>query len=314
MLLLSDEDVLGHVDMPTAIRVIRTAFEEQAAGTLVAPPRHSISSPNGKLVFTAGAATGKRDDNANVIGFRVYPAFMTGDQVVDDQMVVVYNADNGALKGVITGRYLGALRTGAINGIAAEHMARRDAEVLSVIGAGFQAMTQVQAVMAARPNIEKILIYSRTKAVADDFKQSLEQQFNASIQVLRSPESAVQTADILITATSSKTPVIDEDWIKPGTHINSIGPKFNKAHELPKDINRRIDLLVTDSLAQIHGYDRPYFLGEHVSMLGLEKLVVGSHPGRESDEEITLFSSVGLAGTEVVLANYLIDKFAQADT
>lgn len=313
MLLLSDEDVQGHIDMPTAIRVVRTAFEEQAAGTLVAPPRHSVSAPNGKLVFTAGSATGKRDENANVIGFRVYPAFMAGVQAGDDQMVVVYNADNGALKGIITGRYLGSLRTGAINGIATDHIARKDARILGIIGAGYQARTQVMAAMAVRPNIEQILIYSRTKAIADKFKQSLEQRFNTSIQVLRSPESVVQTADILITATNSKTPVLDEDWIKRGTHINSIGPKFSNAHELPKDIGRRMGLLVTDSLAQAHGYDRPYFLGDHVSMIGLEKLVVGSHPGRESDDEITLFSSVGLAGTEVVLANYLIDKFAKAD-
>ena len=313
MLLLSDEDVRGHIDMATAIEKIKAAFLEQAAGTFIGPARSSLQAPAGKLIFAKGGAVGHRDDNANVVGFRVYPIFKGSPTAGDDQMVVVYEADNGNLKGIITGKYIGALRTGAINVLAADLMARQEVETLSVIGAGYQAQTQVQAVMAVRPSIEQIVIFSRTYSRAESMKQYLEQRFNVSVKVVDEAIKAVRAADILITATNSRTPTFKAHWLKRGTHINGIGPKFDDAHELPKEMLDQLDLIVTDSLAQIAGYSRPYFLGDNIGMLGLEKLVSGSHPGRRSDDEITFFSSTGLAGTEVVLANYLLDEFAEAD-
>ncbi|MFT5194321.1 MAG: alanine dehydrogenase [Cellvibrionaceae bacterium] len=314
MLLLSDEDVRGHIDMATAIQQMNNAFLEQAAGTFIGPARSSLQAPAGKLIFSKGGAVGQRDSNANVIGFRVFPIFkVDGATIDDDQMVVVYDSDSGRLKGIVTGKYIGSLRTGAINGLAADLMARKDARVLAVIGAGYQARTQIKAVLAVRPEIKQIVLFSRTYSRAEALKQYLERRFDASVQVAREAKEAVQAADILITATNSRIAIFKEKWLKAGTHINSIGPKFEDAHELPKEIIKRLDLIVTDSLAQISGYDRPYFLGDRIGMIGLDKLVSGSHPGRKSADEITLFSSTGLAGTEVVLANYLLDKFAKAD-
>ena len=318
MLLLSDEDVRGHIDMATAIQQMRNAFEEQAAGTFIGPARESLEGPIGKLVFAKGGAVGrppvgKKDVHANILGTRIYPIFRGGTVADDDQMVIVYNADTGKLKGIVTGRYIASLRTGAINGLAADLMARKDAKVLGLIGAGYQARTQVKAIMAVR-NIEKIIVYSRTKSRARALEQYLERRFDASVHIEDDAEDVAEDADILITATNSKYPVFEAEDLKKGVHINAIGPKFEDAHELPKEIRPRLDLIVTDSLAQMRGYDRPYFLGDRVGLIGLEKLVVGSHPGRRSADEITLFSSTGLAGTEVVLANYLLEKFSKADT
>lgn len=303
--------------MKTAIKIMRAAFHEQAAGTFIAPARTSLQAPAGKLIFAKGGAVGvdehgRNDENANVIGFRVYPIFKGVDTAGDDQMVVVYDADNGNLKGIITGKYIGSLRTGAINGLAADLMSRKGAKVLGVIGAGYQARTQIKAIMAVR-DIKKILLFSRTRSRAEALKQYLERRFEASVQLEDEAEEVVEDADILITATNSRTPVFEAKDLKRGIHINGIGPKFEDAHELPKDMLKRLDLIVTDSLAQVAEYSRPYFLGEHIGMMGLDRLVSGSHPGRRSDDEITFFSSTGLAGTEVVLANYLLDKFAKAD-
>lgn len=299
--------------MATAIEQMKNAFLEQAAGTFIGPARTALEAPAGKLIFAKGGAVGQKDSNANVIGFRVYPIFKTvADTAGDDQMVVVYDADKGKLKGIVTGKYIGSLRTAAINALAADLMARQDATVLAVIGAGYQAQAQLKALMAVRP-IEKIVIFSRTQPRADTLKQYARKRFDVDVQVVLEAEEAVRTADILITATNSRTAVFEAKWLKAGTHINSIGPKFADAHELPKEIISRLDLIVTDSLTQIGNYDRPYFLGDRIGMIGLDKLVSGSHPGRRSAAEISLFSSTGLAGTEVVLANYLLDKFAKAD-
>ena len=300
---LDDNDVLKLTDMSDAVALMESAFRQQAAGTYVAPARHQVHIDDGRLVFTIGAAP----EVEQVIGFRVYGVFPGGDYDESDQLVVVYSTDTGKVKGIISGGQIGAHRTGAINGVATKYLARQDVSVLSVIGAGFQARTQILAALAARP-FKKINLYSRTRAKGDVLAAEIGKTFAGEIELVDSAEAAVKTADVLITTTSSRTPVFDKAWLRPGTHINSIGPKFEGAHELPLGIETVCDLLVTDSLAQVKGYARPHFIPDLSGMIGLEEIVVGKHPGRQSDEEITLFNSTGLAGTEVLLGDYLIQK------
>lgn len=302
---LDDNDVLNLTDMGDAVELMESAFRQQAAGTYVAPARHQVHTDPGRLVFTIGAAP----EVEQVIGFRVYGVFPGGDYDESDQLVVVYSTDTGKVKGIISGGQIGAHRTGAINGVATKYLARENATVLSVIGAGFQARTQILAALTARP-FQTLNLYSRTRSKGETMAAEIQKSFAGEINLVDSAEEAVMTADVLITATSSRTPVFDMGWLRPGTHINSIGPKFQGAHELPLGIEAVCDLLTTDSLAQVKGYARPHFIADLSNMIGLEQIVVGKHPGRTSNEQITLFNSTGLAGTEVLLGDYLIQKFS----
>ena len=114
---------------------------------------------------------------------------------------------------------------------------------------------------------------------------------------------------MLICASNSPTPILEAGWLRPGTHINTIGPKFKDGHELPVEAARKSHTIVTDSLRQVDGYDSyasPYFLQhtpERKRMIELDEIVAGQRKGRSSPDELTLFCSVGLAGTEVVLAD-----------
>ena len=301
---LDDNDVLELTDMADAVALMESAFRQQAAGTYVAPARHQLETDPGRLVFTIGAAP----EVEKVIGFRVYGIFPEGIDDESDQLVVVYSTETGKIEGVISGGQIGAHRTGAINGVATKYLTRKDAKVLSIIGAGFQARTQVLAAASVR-SFEHLNIYSRTPTKGESLAAEISKNFSGQIRLVDSAEAAVTSADVLITATSSNTPVFDKSWLRPGTHVNSIGPKFKGAHELPVGIESVCDLLATDSLAQVKGYSTPHFIGDISSMIGLEEIVVGHHPGRTSNDQITLFNSTGLAGTEVLLGNDLIQKY-----
>lgn len=301
---LTEDDVRRLLPMRDAVDAMETAFREMANGSLVAPPRFRVESPDVALVFTAGAATAYE----KVIGFRVYDVFPSSSVADPVQMVAVYDSESGAFKGVIFGRLTGAMRTGAINGVAVDHMARPDAATLGVIGAGYQARTQVAACMAVRP-FERVALYSRTASRAEAFCREIGEGYGVECAVAGSAREAVQGADVVVCATNSPTPVLDTAWIAPGTHVTTIGPKTVDRHELPLDIADACDVIATDSLTQVQAYDPLFYIGETEKIVGLEQIVVGVTPGRRSPEDITLFCSVGLAGTEVVLANRVFQRY-----
>lgn len=303
-LIVYEQDVIDVLSMEAALEVVRSAFVTQAAGELLAPPRFRVASPQGAMVFTAGATIGADP----LLGFRVYDTFPRGPAGEQDQVVMVYDAAAGRLKGLILGRILGALRTGAIGGVALDVLARPDAAVLAVIGAGYQARTQVRAALAARPFAE-VLVYNRTADKAHAFCAEITEHSGRPCRVVATAEEAVRAADVLLCATKSTTPVLQSDWISPGAHVTTIGPQTVAGHELPLDVVDRAAVIATDSLAQTQAFDAPFFVPEE-RLVSLDQIVSNKVPGRTSADQITLFCSVGLAGTEVLLGNYVLDKVA----
>lgn len=302
-LVLTDEDVRGLIDYGVAVEKMEDALRELAAGTLVAPPRHSFDTELGSLVFTTGAATG----SVRALGFRVYDTF-AGAATDTDQIVAVYDPAQEGLAGVIIGSFIGGMRTGALGGVAVKHLARPDAEVLAVVGAGFQARSQLQAALAVS-EIGRVVISSRTRASADRLKNQVLQHHRVECSTVATAKDAVRDADVVILATSSLTPVIESDWIKTGAHVTTVGPKLRGAQELPSDFGERCAIVVTDSTAQLESYGQ-FFLDTGPAPFGLDQIVAGSRPGRTDPNQITLYCSVGLAGTEVVLASDVLRRAA----
>jgi ornithine cyclodeaminase len=121
-----------------------------------------------------------------------------------------------------------------------------------------------------------------------------------------SPEEVIRFADVLICATTSTSPVLDARWVQPGTHVNTLGPKFKGMSEIPYELAQKSQVIATDSLQQADSYPEPFFLlntREHDRMVDVSEIVVGRQSGRLSLNDVTLFCSVGLAGTEVVVAD-----------
>ncbi|MCV9942172.1 MULTISPECIES: ornithine cyclodeaminase family protein [unclassified Rhizobium] len=301
--ILKDEDLVGSSLMMIAIDALETAFLARADNRLISPPRHHVSFPErGDLVFTVGGILGEKP----LAGFRVYETF---DGAEHSQIVAVWSADDAKLKGIILGERLGNLRTGAIGGLAIRHLSAPDARTVGILGSGAQARTQLAAAAAVR-NLDRARVYSRDEKNRAAFAAEMQQVLGIEVEPAGSASEAVDDADIVICATTSRTPVIQARDLKPGVHVNTVGPKTCEGYELGLDIANVAAVIATDSSEQTRAYASPFFLagsGNEHRMADLADIIAGKAAGRGSPGDTTLFCSVGLAGTEVVVALAILD-------
>jgi len=298
--ILTDEDIRRNLDIETVINIIEQTLRAKAEGSLVAPQRFSIDADEGRLVFTAGA----EQAYTRSIGFRVYETF--SDKTVDHQhLVAVFDSQTGEFKGLVIGKRIGAMRTVAINAVALKTMARPDVANLGILGSGFQARFHTRAALVTK-QFKRVKVFSSTASHCEAFSIEVSAETGIHIEAVNSAKEVVEFADVLICATTSPTPVLNADWVKPGAHVNTIGPKFRDRIEIPYELAQKSQVIATDSFQQVDGYSEPFFLLntlERERMIELSEIVVGNQKGRDSIGDITLFCSVGLAGTEVAVAN-----------
>ncbi len=302
-MILSDEDVHAVASAALVLDTMEAAVLEEAQGALVAPPKFNVATDRGRLTYTAGASKARFGVN----GFRVYSVYPDSEHDTDaTQVVAVFDDHTGVLKGLCVGSALGAWRTAGLNGVAVRHLAREDARVLGVIGAGFQAPYHIGLALAAR-DFERIVLTSRTIAKANALAQRLQEEHDIPVEVVDDADVVAGGVDVLLCTTNSPKPVFDPAVLRPGTHVNTIGPKFTTRHELSPAVAKVADAFVTDSVAQVMGYGERFFLNGHVpleSIVGLGRWIEEGQ--RRDPEAITVFCSVGLAGTEVCLADAIM--------
>ncbi len=297
--ILDDADVDRLLPMKDAIEVIEGAFRAKAEGHLVTPPRRYVEFAKGSLVFTVGG----EDRDGGAIGFRVYDAF-PGDDPRRTQATFVYEADSGALRGVVTGHRLGTLRTSAIGGVALKHLARPDAHRLGFLGTGGQAWGQLEAALAVLP-IRSVQVHSPTAAHRERFAEKARSRFPVEAQACPTAREVVEGSDVVICSTTSERPVLDSAWVRPGLHVTSMGAKTKQRQEVDAPLGQRAEVIATDAPAQMTAYDEPYFLEGTPAwdrIADLAQVVVGRRAGRSGPQQVSLFLSEGLAGTEVLVA------------
>ena len=308
---LTDENIVPLLKMQELIPLMEEFLRARHSGHTVTPPRHRVEFPPfGELMFTVG---GLNTADRALAGFRVYDTFPTADGEFDAQTLAVWDSKRGALLGLIVGWALGAWRTGALGGVAIKHMSRPNARRCAVLGTGKQARTQLLAAAACRP-LTEVRVYSRDPERRRRFAAELATLIERNVQPAACAREAIEQADLVICATNSKIPVLETNWLSPGTHINALGPKILNAHELPADIAERVTFLATDSVEQANSYAEPHFLAASAAwnqLQDLATLVTVPTPIRSGDG-ITLFSSCGLAGTEVLVGAHLLERFRLA--
>jgi len=302
-IVLNDDDLAGYTLMKVAIESVEGFLSARALGKAVSPPRHHVAfGDHGSLVFTVGGLTGDRP----LAGFRVYDTF-NGD--AHAQLVAVWSADDARLKGIVVGERLGAIRTGAIGGVAIHHLSSPQASVIGVIGSGAQARMQLAAAACVR-SISRAYVYSRDAKNRAAFAEGMQIELGVDVEPVARVKDAVRDADIVICATSSSQPVVDISDLKPGAHVNTVGPKTIEAHELGLSIADAASIIATDSSQQTRSYGAPFFLdgsGQEQRMVELSNIVARRIASRTSSDQTTLFCSVGLAGTEVAVAAAIFD-------
>jgi ornithine cyclodeaminase/alanine dehydrogenase-like protein (mu-crystallin family) len=294
MLFLTEANVLRHLTMGDCLDLMRTAFQRLASGEALNHPRRRLALPTKSVLHYMAGSDGR------YFGAKVYS---TNPGHPPHFLFLLYRATDAELLAVIEANHLGQIRTGAVSGYATSLLARPDSRTLAVIGSGFQARTQVEAIRTAMPSIDRVRVWSRSAEKREAFAREL------GVDAVDTAEAAVRGADVVVTATSSGEPVVQHDWVAPGTHLNAIGSNQAKRRELTSDLVRMADLIVTDSVEQSRMESGDLLLAEvDWSRVRELKDAASGRLGRSRPEEITLFKSNGLAVEDVIAAGWVYER------
>lgn len=300
-LLLSKEEVGRLISMEEVIGSVEEAYKAFSGGQVVQPDYIGIHlpEPRGEIDFKVGYCMTNEiiSMKASSGGFLDNP---TAHGVPNGMgTVLLFDARSCALICVMDGSLLTGLRTGASGAVSVKALARKNAKKITTIGTGNQARMQIRAISLVM-QIEEIHAWSRNPETLARFKADIEGEFDIPVILADSKKEAVEQADILITTTRGKGPLVEASWVKPGTHIIAIGTDMKGKQELDPEIFRHAKI-VNDSISQcIDKGETWHPLSAKIITLDdihgeIGEILLGTKPGRENDEEITIFDSTGMA-------------------
>ena len=239
-LFLKDDDVQQSVSMSEMLQAIENMQYRYGKGEAYNLTRRKIIAPGGLLSVMGG---GLYYDN--ILGVKTYTV-VKGKYSFQ---VSLYDAETGELLCYTQANRLGQLRTGATTGIAVKFLSNPDSSKLGIIGTGYQAPTQLEAISKVR-NIKSVKAFSPTPAHRESFATKMTSQFNIPVVSVDSAKEAIEESDIVISIAATMDPVIDGTWLSPGTTVVAAGPTTWRAHEVNDEVLIRADKIIVDSLEQ----------------------------------------------------------------
>jgi alanine dehydrogenase len=308
VLLLNEDEVRQVLTLEMALDAVEQALRKMALDEVVNVPRSRAQTDHAMLHVMAAA--GK---TLGVMGLKAYSTSRRGAHF----HVALYDGKTGVLLALIQADYLGQVRTGAASGVATQYMARPDATEVGLFGSGKQARTQLQAVCKVR-KISRVQVYSPNEEHRRRFAAEMSELCNTEVVTVPRPEMAAEDKDIIITATTSREPVLNGHWVAEGTHINAIGSNFLGKAEVDAVAVRRCDSIVVDSKdqARIEAGDFVQALEEGsihwADVHELGQVIVGRYTGRAHAQDVTLFKSLGIAIEDVAVAARVYAKAQEA--
>jgi alanine dehydrogenase len=297
-LYLREADVDALLPPADAVAAVEGCFARLAAGAVENRPRFRLGLDGGLLNVLAAA-----DLELGVAGLKAYAGFRSGARFV----VALFAADRPELLALVEADRLGQRRTGAASAVAAKHLARPGARTLGVIGAGWQAESQVECLRAALPGIDRVVAYSRTEERLDEFCR----RFDAE-PAEYNRDAAEQ--DIVVTVTTARDPVLRGEWLREGALVCAAGANRIDARELDNAVIERAAFVCCDSKeqARLEAADvaEPVEQGvlDWLEVHELAEVVVGEVQGRAHDEDIVLFKSLGIAAEDIAVAKLVYDR------
>ncbi len=315
-LILTKENVMTVLTMKDCIKVVEQAFLESNKGTAVLPLRTAITPPDGLSLYMPAYLK-----KMGALACKVVTVYKDNPNKqnlpVTIGKVLLQNPESGEVICIMDGGYLTAVRTGAASGVATKYLARDDkAQVAGIFGAGVQAQMQLVAMCEVR-DISKAIVYDISDEAVNNFIEKLSKKLD--IEIIRAANAdEVLQANIICTATSSPTPIFDGTIVKTGIHINGIGSHTPNARELDTAIIKR-SKFIGDSkeacLKEAGDFIIPLNDGdidESHFYADLGEIIAGDKPGREYNNEITIFKSNGLAIQDAATAKLVYDKAIKA--
>jgi ornithine cyclodeaminase len=306
VLILNQREVEQLLDMPGCIDAMEQALGALARGELSQPLR-SMFAPQGDQSLI-GLMPAHRAGERPLYSLKtvcVFPENPKRGLDAHQGTVSVFDGETGELRAVLNASAVTAIRTAAVSGVATRLLARENARRLAILGAGVQARSHFESMRAVR-EFDEVVLYSPRNAPA------LAEELGA--EAASSAEEAVREADVVVTATNATEPVLERSWLKPGAHVNAVGGRPPQMTELDPETLAAATLIVDrrESAENEAGdYRRALEEGaigrDHIRA-ELGEVVIGAAPGRTSDDELTIFRSLGLAVEDLAAAEYVLER------
>ncbi|HEY7164204.1 MAG TPA: ornithine cyclodeaminase family protein [Candidatus Binatia bacterium] len=297
-LVINETQTTKLIDMPTAVKLVDKIFHDRAAGKVRNLPRRRLKASSRQLNMMAAWQSEK-----DLICLRAYAGA--------SNTVTFYNGRTGRIDAIINMGYLSSLRTGAATGVAASYLAPAGGRTLGIVGPGWQAIFQVQAVVAAC-RIEEIIVFGRTPKKRKEFIRQMSKSIKAAWREVESVEEAEKLSDILVVSTDSTTPVVNGDNLREEVLVASIGANQMTKHEISNDLIRRMDLIVTDDMGTAKTDSGDLIAACEAGVIDwgkvipLEKIVAGGAP--QPRPKRILFQSNGIADEDLAVGLHVLQQ------
>lgn len=305
-LLLDKSAVRRLIDMPEVVKAVEEAFRLHAEGKATMPPKSYLSVESGDFRAMPAALP----DCAGIKWVNVHPGNRAHNLPTVMATIIYNNRETGYPLAVMEATIITAYRTGASAAIAAKYLARKDARTLGIVGAGYQAHTQVSA-HAGIFDFKKVNVYDLSEETAARLIKAF-----PDLPMRHASMQEAAGSDIVCTLTPSRSPIIKREWILPGTHINAVGADAAGKEELEPAILKAAKVVVDDLKQASSGgeINVPVAMGIYSAneIYGtLPEIVAGRKKGRADDREITVFDSTGIAIEDIAVARLIFDKARQ---
>jgi ornithine cyclodeaminase/alanine dehydrogenase-like protein (mu-crystallin family) len=304
VLLLNESEVTSILTMENTLNIVEEALRDHGEGHALNYPRYRLISLNTILnVMSAGLPRIKSS------GLKVYAASKAGARF----LVLLLDCESGEWLSIMAANKLGQMRTGATSGIATKYLARKNAGSLGIYGSGWQARSQVEAISKIR-KLHQIQCYSPNPSHAKSFALEVTDSLGIETTPVEKPQSVADGADIIVTVTDAKEPVVRGEWLQDGVHLNGVGANDLRRRELDSSTIAKCDLIFVDSIEQskLESGDLVTPVSEGIlewrRVRELGPLVAGKVEGRSTQGQISLFKSNGLAIEDVAVARHIYDR------
>lgn len=304
MLFLTEREVKQLLPMQTAIELVRQSFLDLASGVALNLPRRRMYLPSGAVFHQMAGA------NERYFGTKNY---VTHPRNSPHFLFLLYRASDATPLAIMEANELGKIRTGAASGVATDLLAPVGASVVGLIGSGFQAKSQLHAVCTVR-HVREVRVFSRRAENRLRFVEEFREYDAGDVKSVKTPEEAVEGADIVITATYSHDPVVADSAFENGVHINAMGSNAPDRRELSTETIRRANRIALDSREQAEreagdlllAYGGADWPAEQVCELS--ELLTGKRAGRTSPDDLTIFKSLGMGIEDVAVAGWIYER------
>lgn len=294
MLFLDEEAVRAHLRMEELIPAMAEAMRNLSAGKVQQPLRQVLSVMEHQGFFGVMPAYG------GGLGAKLVTFFPNNQGLpTHHAMIVLFRPDTGEPLVVMDGRLITEMRTAATSAVATDLLARREVAVLVILGSGVQAQSHLEALRIVR-QFREVRVWSPRHAL--EFAQRF------GVRAMDSAEEAVRGADVIVVATSATTPLLKGEWLPSGAHVNAVGATRPNWRELDDEVLRRARLYVESREPASKESGDVIAAGSIFAELG--EVLAGTRPGRQSEKEITLYKSVGVAVEDLAAASLVYRRAA----